>query len=130
MFQDNPSRVKLAHLIGTTVIVQEYGELKLDPYNPFAPPRPTGKRTRGVMEAHSPLEVKVGGVIFRPDHVTYCSALVDGDSRIETFHLHRGHRDDYDYGKPRVETPNPDCDCHTGGLFYICCGDLPAPEDE
>jgi hypothetical protein len=89
-------------MIGQKVIVQEFGELTLDPYNPFAPARSSGKRTRGILEAHSPTEIKVGEVVFRPDHVTYMSTLLDGDERIKTYHLHRGHRDDYEYGAPNA----------------------------
>jgi hypothetical protein len=105
-FQDNPSRVALAHMIGQKVIVQVFGKLKLDDYNPFAPPRPSGKRTWGILQEHSETEVKVsdedGEVIFRPDHVGYTSTFrkLDG-TELEVYHLHRGQRDDYEYGAPK-----------------------------
>lgn len=103
MFQDNPSRCAIAHMIGQKVIVQEFGEPVLDSYNPFSPfaVRSGGKRTRGIMLEHSASEVKVGEVVFRPDHVTYTSTLHHNGEQIETYHLHRGHRDDYSYGAPK-----------------------------
>lgn len=101
-FQDNPSRCAIAHMIGQKVIVQVYGKLVLDDYNPFAPPQSSGARTRGILQEHSETEIKVsdedGEVIFRPDHVTYTSTLHHNGEKTETYHLHRGHRDDYEYG--------------------------------
>ena len=69
-FIDNPQHVTLSTMIGQGAIVQVFGPLVLDPYNPFASPRPSGKRTRGIMQKHSASEVKVGEVVFRPDHVS------------------------------------------------------------
>jgi hypothetical protein len=101
MFTDKPGYVELATFvqIGLEVVVSEFGPLELDPFNPFAPPRNSGKRTRGKLTSVSQTEVSVGSVKFRPDHVSYTSVLVNTD-RTETvvLHLHRGHRDDYAYG--------------------------------
>lgn len=103
-FQDNPCHESLAHMIGQKVIVQVFGEPVLDPYNPYSPfaVRGSGKRTRGILQEHSETEVKVGEVIFRPDHVSWTSNLIEtnGD-KVKTYHLHRGHRDDYEYGAPQ-----------------------------
>ena len=100
-FTDNPEHVNLADMIGRECIVQVFGKLVLDEYNPFAAPRPSGKRTRGIMLEHSASEVKVGEVVFRADHVSYTTTALREVGYLEIYHLHRGHRDEYEYGAPK-----------------------------